>query len=83
MVNRFNQSFITGFLSEKADIIVKCMLPGIRKKAGLGEEPDHFYTNMSESLNNILKSRTEYKEQEFRSFVEKMYDLRKTFCKKQ
>ena len=30
---------------------------------------------MSESLNNILKSRTEYKEQEFRSFVEKMYDF--------
>ena len=51
------------------------MLPGVRKKAGLGVEPDHFYTNMSESLNNILKSRTEYKEQEFRSFVEKMYDF--------
>ena len=71
----FQPEFYNWFVSEKADVIVKCMLPGIRKKAGLGEEPDHFYTNMSESLNNALKSRTEYKEQDFRSFVEKMYDF--------
>ncbi|MBC6401887.1 MAG: hypothetical protein GDA37_12950 [Ekhidna sp.] len=71
----FLPEFYSWFRSEKADVVVKCMLPDVRKKAGLGDEPDHFYTNMSESLNNILKNRTEYKEQEFRSFVEKMYDF--------
>ena len=71
----FQPEFYSWFQSEKADVVVKCMLPDIRKKAGLGREPDHYYTNMSESLNNVLKCRTEYKEQEFRSFVEKMYDF--------
>ena len=45
----FQAEFHTWFLTEKADIITKCMLPGIRKKAGLGENPDHFFTNMCES----------------------------------
>jgi len=74
-VKSFLPEFYSWFQSEKADIVVKCMLPGVCKKAGLCKDPDYFYTNMSESLNNILKSRTEYKEQDFRSFVRKMYDF--------
>ena len=71
----FEPEFFNWFVKEKADVIVNCMLPDIRKKAGLGEEPDHFFTNMCESMNSILKSRTEYQELEFRSFVEKMYEF--------
>ena len=40
--------FYEWFVTEKADVVVHCMLPEIRKKAGLGENPDPFYTNMSE-----------------------------------
>lgn len=69
----FQAEFHTWFLTEKADIITKCMLPGIRKKAGLGENPDHFFTNMCESKNKTLKCCTDYKEHELRSFIEKIY----------
>jgi len=54
-------------------VIATCMLPEVCKKAGLGEHPDPFYTNMCESINKTLKSRTDYKEHELHPFVDKMY----------
>ena len=65
--------FYEWFVAEKADVVVNCMLPEVRRKAGLGEHPDPFYTNMCESMNKTLKSRTDYKEHELRPFVDKMY----------
>ena len=67
--------FYDWFVAEKANVVVDCMLPEVRKKAGLGEHSDPFYTNMCESMNNTLKSRTDYKEHELRPFVDKMYSF--------
>ena len=64
-----------GLLQKKTDVVVNCMLPEIRKKAGLGENPDPFYTNMSESMNSTLKSRTDYKEHELCPFVDKIFEF--------
>ena len=61
------------FTDEKSHTIVRCMLKGVRVKAGMGQDPDHFYTNMNESMNSTLKSRTDYKAQELRQFVDKMF----------
>ena len=68
----FQPEFHDWFIREKADVIVNCMLPDARTKAGLGENPDHFYTNMCESMNKTLKCHTDYKEQELHVFIEKM-----------
>ena len=65
--------FYDWFVPEKADVVVNCMLLEVRKKAGIGEHPDPFNTNMSESMRNTLKSRTNYKDYELLPFVKKMY----------
>jgi len=44
--------FYEWFVTEKADVVVHCMLPEICKKVCLGENPDSFYTNISESMNS-------------------------------
>ena len=69
----YQAEFYGWFIREKADVNVNCMLPDVRKKAGLVENPDHFFTNMCESMKKTLKCRTDYKEQELCTFVEKMY----------
>ena len=71
----YQAEFHTWFVTEKADVIAKCMLPGARKNAGLGDSPDHFFTNMCKSINKTLKYRTDYKEHEQHAFVEKMRAL--------
>ena len=38
----FQPEFHDWFIREKADVIVNCMLPDVRTKAGLGENPDIF-----------------------------------------
>ena len=48
--------FYEWFVAEKIDVVATCMLPEVHKKAGLGEHPDPFYTNMCESMNKTLKS---------------------------
>ena len=68
-------SFHQWFVDEKADTMVKCMLADVRTKAGMGCNPDHFYTNTCESMNSTLKRRTEFKSQDVRPFVEKMLEL--------
>ena len=58
----YQAEFHTWFVTEKANVVAKCMLHGVRKKAGLGDNPDHFFTNMCESMNKTLKCHTNYKE---------------------
>ena len=33
----YQAEFHTWFVTEKANVVAKCMLPGVRKKAGLGD----------------------------------------------
>ena len=47
--------FHAWFCRYKAEDIVKCVLPGVRSKAGC-KDPTHFFTtNSSESLNHLIK----------------------------
>ena len=44
----------------------------IREKAGLGNPPELFTTNASESLNSVLKSKVNYEKSELNKFIGKM-----------
>ena len=43
------------FVSEKSSIVCSNMVQSIRKTAHLGEPPEKFYMNASESIYNVLK----------------------------
>ena len=70
-------AFHKWFTDEKSHDVARCMLKNVRIKAGMGQEPDHFYTNMSESMNKTLKERTDYKAQSLRQFIDKMFTFHK------
>jgi hypothetical protein len=63
------------FVKEKADVVIQCMIKDVRRKAGMGCDPDHFFTNMCEAMNKTLKQRTQYKQNDVGPFIEKMYEL--------
>ena len=52
------------FLQYKVDIIIKCVLPEVRDRAGWksGKLGGKFTTNSSESLNHVIKQEVEWKE---------------------
>ena len=70
-----NPEFHHWFVSEKADTMINCMIADVRQKAGMGHDPDHFYTNTCESMNSTIKNRTDFKPHDFRPFVKKMFQL--------
>ena len=47
--------FCSWLIANKEDVIRDSMLLPVRAKTGLGSPPDHFYTNSSECVNNVLK----------------------------
>ncbi len=47
--------FYSWFVSEKRDVVRNIMIGSVRKAAQLGDPPEKFYTNASESTNNVLK----------------------------
>ena len=51
------------------------MIGVVRERAGMGTNPDHFYTNMSESMNCMLKRCTGFKAHDLRPFIEKVFEL--------
>lgn len=56
--------FIRWFQANKADAIRDKMLRPIRQECGLGNPPNPFTTNASESVNALLKHKVEYKQNE-------------------
>ena len=48
------------------------MLQSTRRDAGLGDPPEPFTTNASESMNALLKNKVEYKRSELPEFLEKL-----------
>ena len=53
--------FHSWFCKYKASDIIKCVLPGVRVKAGVS--PTHrFTTNVSESINHVIKQEVDWKE---------------------
>ena len=51
------------------------MIKSVRTKAGLGESPSPFYTNLSESLNRHLKRKVDRKQSSLSTFVDHMQAL--------
>ena len=51
------------------------MLLPLREAAGLGSPPSPFYTNTSESLNNMLHSKVQFKKSQWQQFNESMKEL--------
>ena len=52
-----------------------CMIKNVRVAAQLGDPPQKFYTNVSESMNNMLKLKTDRKMHSLTEFVSHVYDL--------
>ena len=48
------------------------MLRPVRIKAGLGNPPESFTTNASESINAVLKNEVEYKKNDVPAFLDKL-----------
>lgn len=71
----FFPEFHRWFVEEKSDTMIRCMIIDARKKAGMGCNPDHFYTNTCELMNSTIKNRTDFKMNDVRPFVEKMLQL--------
>ena len=54
--------FHSWFLQYKADDIATCVLPEVRKQAGLDDQTTLYNTNSCESLNHVIKIEVEWKE---------------------
>lgn len=67
--------FYQYFKEHKADIVHYNMLRGVREAAGLGSPPSIFTTNISESLNKVIKQHVHYKPSQWPEFNEKMRSL--------
>lgn len=73
--------FYSWFVKEKSNIMKKNMIKSVRISARLGDPPSKFYTNASESANNILKIKTERKSQSLAAFVEHVQELIQSYEK--
>ena len=67
--------FYDWFLEHCKDVIKESMLLSVRRAAGLGNPPSPYYTNSVESMNSLLKLRTNFKKQEITSFISKLKEL--------
>ena len=60
------------FKEHKAHVVRYNMLRGVREAAGLGSPPSIFTTNISESLNKVIKQHVHYKPYQWPEFNENM-----------
>ena len=65
----FQPEFYDWFVSEKSSTVRNNMIQSVRKEAQLGDPPEKFYTNASESINNVLKLKVDRKPQTLMDFV--------------
>ena len=64
--------FHAWFCHHKAEDIVKCVLPGVRSKAGCKDPMCFFTTNSSESLNHLIKQEVEWKESQLPKLIDSL-----------
>ena len=67
--------FYDWFLEHCKDVMKESMLLSVRRSAGLGNPPTPYYTNAVESMNSLLKLRTNFKKQEITTFISKLKEL--------
>ena len=68
-------TFFKWFASEKASEVKDSMIRPVREAARLGSPPSPFYTNICESLNNVLHQKVHFKASEWHKFNEAMREL--------
>jgi len=73
--NSTQPEFYNWFVSEKSSIVRNNMIQSVRKAAHLGDPPEKFYTNASESINNVLKLKVDRKSQSLMEFVDHAQEL--------
>ena len=61
--------FYDWFLKYKVSDIITCVLPEVRKRAGM-ESTCHFTSNTSESMNNVIKQEVQWKENKLPLLIE-------------
>ena len=69
------ERFLQYFVGNKVAVIRDTMLRPIRIDCGLGNPPDIFTTNASESMNALLKHKVDYRRSELPVFVDKVKEL--------
>ena len=62
-------------MTNKSHVIRDSMLKPIREECGLGCPPEPFTTNVSESINAMLKRKLDYKRSELPAFIDKVKEL--------
>lgn len=62
-------------MTNKAPIIRDAVLRSIREECGLGNPPEQFTTNASESVNALLKHKVDYKQNELPAFIDQVKEL--------
>ena len=67
--------FFDWFIKEKSADVKNSMLLPLREAAGLGSPPSPYYTNASESLNNMLHAKVQFKKSQWHGFNESMKEL--------
>ena len=66
------EGFIQWFIANKLNTIKDTT---VREECGLGNPPDVFTTNPSESMNALLKHKVDYKRSELPQFIQKVKEL--------
>ena len=69
------EGFLQYFTANKVAVIRHTMLRPIRIECGLGNPPEIFTTNASESTNALLKHKVDYRRNELPVFVNKVKEL--------
>lgn len=65
--------------SAKSEVVRNCMISSVRAAAQLGDPPERFYTNASESTNNVLRLKVDRKPQSLPAFVDHVQELACTY----
>ena len=74
-LNKEKQGFYAWFCRYKASDFYTGALRSTRELAGLGSPPAPYYTNANESINSMLKEKTNYTKNQWPEFNQKMKDL--------
>ena len=73
--NSHAPGFFDWFVKYKTQSVIDSMIKPVRVSAGLGNPPEPYYTNDVESINRVIKRKTNYKTCEWPDFCKLAYDL--------
>ena len=74
-VGSCDPEFYDWFISEESSVVRNHMIQSVKSGAKLGEPPVKFYTNASESINNVLKIKIDRTSQSLTEFLDHMEQL--------